>query len=137
MQKNGHIRILLVDDNEPFRRFVSSILRERANLQVIGESDDGLQAVQRAETLQPDLILLDIGLPGINGIEAARQIGKVARKARVIFLTQESSPEVVQQALDLGAWGYIIKAQTGSELILALEAVSHGKRFVNKNNKVE
>ena len=137
MQKNGHIRILLVDDHEPFRRYISSMLQERANLQVIGESDDGLQAVRKAETLQPDLILLDIGLPGINGIEVARQIGKVASKARIIFLTQESSPEVVQEALDLGAWGYIIKAQAGSELLPALEAVSHGERFVNANNKVE
>lgn len=123
MQKNGYIRILLLDDHEPFRRYISSMLQERANLQVIGESDDGLQAVQKAETLQPDLILLDIGLPGINGIEGARQIGKVARKARIIFLTQESSPEVVQQAFEVGAWAYIIKAQAGSELLPALEAV--------------
>jgi len=135
MQKNGYIRILLVDDNEPFRRFISSLLRERANLQVIGESDDGLQAVRKAETLQPDLILLDIGLPGINGIEAARQISKVARKARIIFLTQESSPEVVQEAFDLGAWAYIVKAQAGSELLPALEAVSRGERLVNKHNE--
>ena len=134
MQKNGYVRILLVDDNEPFRRSISSMLEERANLQVIGESDDGLQAVRKAETLQPDLILLDIGLPGINGIEAARQIGKVARNARIIFVTQESSPEVVQEAFDLGAWAYIIKAQAGSELLPALEAVARGERFVNEHN---
>lgn len=133
MQEDGHIRILLVDDHEPFRRHICSMLQEQANLQVVGESDDGLQAVQKAETLQPDLILLDIGLPGINGIEAARQIGKVAGKARIIFLTQESSPEVVQEAFDLGAWAYIIKGQAGSQLLPALKAVSRGERFVSGN----
>lgn len=137
MQENGCIRILLVDDHEAFRRYISSILQKQANWEIIGESDDGLQAIQKAEILQPDLILLDIGLPGINGIEAARQIGKVARQARIIFLTQESSPEVVQQAFELGAWAYITKAQAGSELLPALEAVSGGHRFVNEHNNNE
>ncbi|SRR6266576_317324 len=134
MQQNGHIRILLVDDHGSFRSYVSAMLGEQANMQVIGEAEDGLQAVQRAEALQPDVIVLDIGLPGINGIEAARQIGKVARGARIIFLTQESSPEVVQEAFDLGAWGYIIKGQAGAELLPAVETVSRGQRFVNDNN---
>ena len=137
MQENGRIRILLVDDHEAFRRYISSILQKQANWEIIGESDDGLQAIQKAEILQPDLILLDIGLPGINGIEAARQIGKVARQARIIFLTQESSPEVVQQAFELGAWAYITKAQAGSELLPSLEAVSGGHRFVNEHNNNE
>ena len=135
MEPNGHIRILLVDDHEPFRSYVSSMLQGQAYLQIIGEVEDGLQAVQQAEALQPDVILLDIGLPGINGIEAARQIGEIARKARIVFLTQESSPEVVREAFNLGAWGYIIKTQAGSELLPAVEAVSRGERFVNGNNK--
>ena len=134
MEKNGHIRILLVDDHEPFRRYVSSMLQEQANVQIIGEAEDGLQAVKQAEALQPDVILLDIGLPGINGIEAARQIGEIAVKPRIIFLTQESSPEVVQEAFDLGAWAYITKAHAGSELLPAVEAVSRGERFMNDNN---
>jgi DNA-binding NarL/FixJ family response regulator len=137
MERNGHIRILLVDDHEPFRHFVSSMLQQQANVQIIGEADDGLQAVQQAQALQPDVILLDIGLPGINGIEAARQLGEVGCNARIVFLTQESSPEVVQEALNLGAWGYIIKTQAGSELLPALEAVSRGQRFVNGNNSVK
>jgi len=134
MEQDGHIRVLLVDDHEPFRRYVSSMLQEQTNIQIIGEAEDGLQAVRQAKDLQPDLILLDIGLPGIDGIEVARQIGGIARKARIIFLTQESSPEVVQEAFDLGAWGYIIKAQAGAELLPAVEAVSGGQRFVNHNN---
>jgi DNA-binding NarL/FixJ family response regulator len=135
MERDSHIRILLVDDYEPFRRYVFSILKKQANMQVVGEAADGLQAVRQAEALQPDVILLDIGLPGINGIEAARQIGEVAGKARVIFLTQESSPEIVEEAFDVGAWGYIIKTQAAAELLAAVEAVSHGERFFNANNE--
>lgn len=134
MEQNGHIRVLLVDDHEVFRRFVFSMLEGAVNFQVVGEAADGLLAVQLAKALQPDVILLDIGLPGINGLDAARQIGEVAGKARVIFLTQETSPEVVQEAFDLGAWGYIIKAQAGSELLPAMEAVSRGERFLNSKN---
>ena len=134
MEQDGHIRVLLVDDHEPFRRYVSSMLQEQTNIQIIGEAEDGLQAVRQAKDLQPDLILLDIGLPGIDGIEVARQIGGIARKARIIFLTQESSPEVVQEAFDLGAWGYITKAQAGAELLPAVQVVSRGERFFNGNN---
>ena len=138
MEQDGHIRVLLVDDHEPFRRYVSSMLQEQTNIQIIGEAEDGLQAVRQAKDLQPDLILLDIGLPGIDGIEVARQIGGIARKARIIFLTQESSPEVVQEAFDLGAWGYITKAQAGAELLPAVQVVPRGERFFNGNNhKVE
>jgi DNA-binding NarL/FixJ family response regulator len=81
--------------------------------------------------LQPDVILLDIGLPLLNGIEAARQLAKVGSAARIIFLTQESSAEVVHEALALGAWGYVIKAQAGNELIAAVEAVAQGGTFVS------
>jgi DNA-binding NarL/FixJ family response regulator len=134
MESNGNIRVLLVDDHEPFRRYVYAMLQKRANVQIIGEADNGLQAVQKAEALQPDVILLDIGLPGISGIEAARQIGEVAGNARIIFLTQESSPEVVREAFALGAWAYIIKVQAGTELLPALEAVSHGERLANNRS---
>ena len=131
VESNTYIRILVVDDHEPFRRFVYSILEGQANLQVIGEVEDGLQAVQQAESLQPDMILLDIGLPLLNGIEAARQIRRVAPNARIIFLTQECSHDVVQEAFNLGAWGYVIKAQAGSELLAAVEAVSQETKFVS------
>jgi len=124
-------RIFVVDDNEPFRRFVISTLHEQPNLQVVGEEEDGLQAVQRAEALQPDLILLDIGLPGLNGIDAGRRIAELAPKAKIIFLTQESSPDVVHEALGLGAWGYVVKVQAGKELLAAVEAAMQGQRFVS------
>ena len=119
MKQNSHVRILIVDDHEQFRRYVLSMLEKDANMQVVGEVAEGLQAVKQAEALQPDVILLDVGLPGINGIEAGRQIGEIANKARIIFLSQECSPEVVQEALDLGAWGYIRKMRAGTELLPA------------------
>lgn len=100
-------------------------------MQVICEVSNGLEAVQKAEELKPDLILLDIGLPGLNGIEAARQIRQLATQSKIIFVSQESSPEVVQEALSLGAWGYIVKPRAASELMAAVEAVLEGRRFVS------
>jgi DNA-binding NarL/FixJ family response regulator len=125
------IRVLVVDDYEPFRRSVCSTLEKRPALQIVGEASDGLEAVRRAEELNPDLILLDIGLPTLNGIEAARQIRSVAPESRIIFLSQESSAEVVQEALSLGAWGYVAKARAGSDLLPAVDAVLQGKHFVS------
>jgi len=125
------VRILLVDDNELFRRFVASALHDQPNLHVIGEIGDGFEAVRQAEALQPDLIVLDIGLPGLNGIETARRLRKLAPEAKIIFLTQESSVDVVHEALSLGAWGYVAKMQAGKELLVAVETVVQGKRFVS------
>jgi DNA-binding NarL/FixJ family response regulator len=92
-------------------------------LQIVCEVSDGLEAVHKAEELQPDLILLDVGLPSLNGIEAARRIRKVARKSKILFLSQESSADVVQEALGTGAAGHVVKAHAGSELLTAVEAL--------------
>jgi len=111
---------------------VCSELKKKEELEVVCEVADGLVAVQKAEELNPDLILLDISLPSLNGIEAGRQIRKVAPNAKILFLSQESSEDVVQEALSLGARGYVIKTQAGSELLPAVEAVLQGKKFVSK-----
>jgi DNA-binding NarL/FixJ family response regulator len=124
------VRVLVVDDFAPFRQFVCSTLGTRPGLQVICEVSDGLTAVQKAEELKPDLILLDIGLPGLNGIEAARQIRKLAPELKIIFLTQEASAEVVQEALSLGAWGYVVKLNAAGDLMAAVEAALEDRRFV-------
>jgi DNA-binding NarL/FixJ family response regulator len=125
------IRILVVDDFEPWRHLVSLMLQNRSELQVVGEASDGLEAVQKAVDLKPDLILLDIGLPTLNGIDAARQIRKLVPESRIIFLSQADSSDVVQEALDLGASGYVVKANVKSELFPAVEAVLSGKTFVS------
>jgi DNA-binding NarL/FixJ family response regulator len=129
MLGRGNIRILVVDDYAPWRSFLRSTLEKRADLQVIGEVSDGLEAVRQAKALQPDLILLDIGLPTLNGIEAARQIRELAPRTAILFLTQDSSPEVVEEALRLGL-GYVIKVNAG-ELLTAVDEVLHGGKFVS------
>jgi DNA-binding response OmpR family regulator len=122
----------VVEDSEHFRKFFCSTLRKRSELQVVGEVIDGLEAVERAEQVQPDLIVLDIGLPSLNGIEAARQIRKVSPKSKILFVSQESSIEVVQEALGTGARGYVVKTDAGSELLEAVDAVLRGGQFVGK-----
>jgi DNA-binding NarL/FixJ family response regulator len=123
------LRVLVVDDFEPFRQFVCSKLQKRPELQVVGEASDGLEAVQKSSEILPDLIVLDIGLPLLNGIEAARRIRQVSSKSKILFLSQESSTDVVQEALSLGL-GYIVKTHAGDELLTAVAAVRQGYRFI-------
>jgi len=125
------IRVLVAEDFDPFRQFICSTLGKMPGLQIICEVSNGLEAVQKAEELKPDLILLDIGLPGLNGIEAARQIRQLAKQSKIIFVSQESSADVVQEALSLGAWGYVVKPRATSDLMAAVEAVLEGRRFVS------
>jgi DNA-binding NarL/FixJ family response regulator len=125
------IRVLLVEDFEPFRQFIASTLQKRRQLHVISEVSDGLDAVQKAQELQPDLIVLDIGLPRLNGIEAARRIRKVSPESKLLFLSQESSADAVQEVFGLGGLGYVVKVHAGSELLLAVDAVLQGNQFVS------
>ena len=124
------IRVLVVEDFEPFRRFVESILRQQPQLQIVCEVSDGLEAVQKAEEMQPDLVLLDIGLPHLNGIEAAQRIRKLSPKSKILFVSQETSTDVVQGALASGGSGYVLKMNARNELLTAVNAVLGGKRFV-------
>jgi DNA-binding NarL/FixJ family response regulator len=100
-------------------------------LQVIGEASDGLEGVQKAEELQPDLILFDVGLPTLNGIEAARRIRQLSPESKILFVSQDSSPAIVQEALRLGAMGYVAKTKARSDLLAAVEAIFQGRRFVS------
>src|SRR3954465_14438297 len=125
------IRVLIVEDYQPFRRFLRSTLEQRPATQIAGEATDGLEAVQKAEDLQPDLILFDVGLPKLNGIEAARQIRTVSPESKILFVSQEFSADVVQEALRLGALGYVVKTQAGLDLLAAVEAICQGGRFVS------
>jgi DNA-binding NarL/FixJ family response regulator len=124
------IRVLVVEDFAPFRQFVCATLAKRDNLSIICQASDGQEAVQKTEELKPDLVILDLGLPTLNGIEAARAIRKLSPQSKIIFLTQESSADVVQAALELGAKGYVLKTKAGSELLAAVDAVLEGKQFV-------
>ena len=125
------MRVLIVEDFVPFRQFICSTLAKKPELQVIGEASDGLEAVQKADELKPDLILLDIGLPSLNGIDAARQIRKLSPESKIIFLSQESSADVIEAALSLGAWAYVLKTRAESDLLAAVDSVLRGNRFVS------
>jgi DNA-binding NarL/FixJ family response regulator len=129
--EGSSIRVLVVDDYEPLRRFVCSTLRKRPAFQIVGEASDGVAAVRQAEELKPDLILLDIALPRLNGLQAAREIRKRSSDSKIIFVSQESSPDVVQEALSLGARGYVVKTGAASDLLAAVEAVLERRRFVS------
>ena len=124
------MRVLIVEDFVPFRQFICSTLEKKPELQLIGEVSDGLEAVQKADELKPDLILLDIGLPSLNGIDAARQIRKLSPESKIIFLSQESSADVIEAALSLGAWAYVVKTRAESDLLAAVDSVLRGNRFV-------
>jgi DNA-binding NarL/FixJ family response regulator len=125
------VRILVVDDSGPFLGFIISTLQTVPEIRVLCSASDGFEAVQKAQELRPDLILLDIGLPGQNGIEAARQIRRVAPESKIVFVSQESSADVVKAALSLGGLGYVLKTSAGSDLLPAVEAAICSKQFVS------
>jgi DNA-binding NarL/FixJ family response regulator len=131
LDRPAAVRVLVVDDFAPLRQLISSTLETMRDLQLIGEASDGLEAVEKALKLKPDLILMDIGLPSLNGIEAARKIRQVVPEAKIIFLSQESSADVVQEALSVGASAYVVKVNAGIELVPALEAVLPARTFVS------
>jgi DNA-binding NarL/FixJ family response regulator len=124
------VRMLVVEDFEPWRRFISSMVEQEPQFRIICEVSDGLEAVQKAKKLKPDLILLDIGLPNLNGIAAARQIRRFTPKSKILFLTQESSIVVVREALKTGA-GFVVKADAGRELLSAMKTVILGEQFLS------
>jgi CheY-like chemotaxis protein len=125
------VRILVVDDFVDWQRCVCDHLQQNRRFHVVAVASDGLEAVQKAQELQPDLILLDIRLPHLDGIAAACQIRKVAPDSKILFLTQELDPAVAQAALSSGGDGYVLKSDATQELIAAMEAVLRGKRFVS------
>lgn len=129
------IRVIVVDDFEPFRRFVRASLQARPDIQVICEVSDGLEAVAKAEELQPDLILLDIGLAKLDGIEVARRLRHRLPGTKILFVSANCDTAVIDAALSTGANGYVLKADARSELLPAIKAVLQSEVFVSAGIK--
>ena len=125
------LRTLVVEDHKAFQNYLCSAILERTDTEIVGQIQNGLEAVEFAAALKPDLIFLDIGLPGIDGIEAAYRIRRITPTAKIIFLTQENSPEIVHEALRSGALGYVLKSKCHKDLHAAIEAAVLGQSFVS------
>jgi len=107
------------------------MLGKELAVQIIGEASDGFEAVQQAQELQPDLILLDIGLPTLSGIEAARRIREVSPASKILFVSENRSADIAEEALSTGAAGFVVKSDAGGELLPAVDTVLQGKRFLS------
>ena len=134
--KADHVfRVIVIDDHEDWRRYLCSFLQKYSTLHVISEASDGFEAVRKTEELQPDLITLDIGLPRMNGIEAARRIKDSVPKVNILFVSALPYEDIAQQAMQTGASGYVVKSGGESELKAALDAVLSGKQFLSSGLK--
>lgn len=125
------VSVLIVDDFEIWKAFVTTFLGNHPRVRIAGFASDGLEAIQKAEELQPDLILLDISLPNVNGIQAAQQIRRLVPQARILFLSCHADPDMVRAAFDVGGQGYILKWDASTALWPGMEAVLGGKRFLS------
>jgi DNA-binding NarL/FixJ family response regulator len=129
-------RVLLADSSDVFRLYIRETLHAHQGFQVVAEATDGLTALQKAEQLRPDVTLLDIAMPKMNGFEAARQLALVSPESKIVFLTVHDSSDMVLHALELGALGYLIKSHLTTELLPALEAVILGNIYVSRHAKL-
>lgn len=125
------VRVLLADDHQVVRQGLRALLQTQAGIEVVGEAGDGLEAVDQAQTLRPDVVVMDIAMPLLNGIEATQQIADKVPGARVVILSMYHTKQYVFRALRAGAAGYVLKQNSSAELLLAIEAVSRGESFLS------
>ena len=134
--ETSSFRILIADSFEPWRRYASSTLQKDESLQIVGVASNGLDAVQRAIELKPDLVLLSVGLsPHLNGIEAAKRIVQAVPGVKLLFATHIIDPDVMTEALSNGAHGYIWKMDAQRELLPAIRAIRRGETFIGSGMK--
>jgi len=129
------IRILLVDDHPIVRQGLKTLLEGRAGWEVIGEAADGAEAVEKARDLSPDVMVLDVTMPKMNGLEACRLLRRQVPQLEILFVTQHDSPQMMREALDAGARGYVVKSNAARDLLAAVEAVSQHRVFTALNGR--
>ena len=123
------IRILLVDDHPIVRQGLKTLLEGHSDWEVVGEASDGAEAVDKARDLHPDVMVLDVTMPRMNGLEACRVLRRQAPALEVLFVTQHDSPQMMREALEAGARGYVVKSNAARDLLAAVEAVSQHRVF--------
>ncbi|MFY9911528.1 MAG: response regulator transcription factor [Candidatus Sulfotelmatobacter sp.] len=125
------VRILLVDDHPIVRQGLRTLLEGRPGWEIVGEASDGLEALDKVDNLRPDVVVLDVTMPRMNGLEACRLIQQNERNSglEVLFVTQHDSPQMMREALDAGARGYVVKSNAARDLLEAVEAVSQHRVF--------
>jgi DNA-binding NarL/FixJ family response regulator len=133
------VRILLVDDHPVVRQGLRTLLEGKAEWQVVGEASDGVEALEKVIGLQPDVVVLDVTMPRMNGIEACRLIQQKAPGREVLFVTQHDSPQMMREALNAGARGYVVKSNLARDLVEAVETVSQHREFtaLTRNQRAE
>ena len=124
-------KILLVDDHSVVRAGLASIIRKYTPYSIVAEAEDGFQAIEQARLLKPDLIIMDIGMPGLNGLESVSQIREFLPSARILILSIHRDKRFVSSAIRLGVAGYLVKEGAVDELVSAIEAISGGKRYIS------
>lgn len=129
------IRILLVDDHPIVRQGLKTLLEAHPGWEIIGEAADGLEAVDKADRLRPDVMVLDVTMPRMNGLEACRLIRQKAPGPEILFVTQHDSPQMMREALEAGARGYVVKSNAARDLLEAVEAVSQHRVFTALNRR--
>lgn len=127
------INILIVDDHDLVRTGLKNILADAGDFELVGEASSGEEAIRLARELKPDVVLMDVGLPGLSGLETTERILKAQPEIRVIVLTAHSEPPLPARLLDIGATGYLTKACSARELINAVRAVSRGERYIGSD----
>jgi DNA-binding NarL/FixJ family response regulator len=129
------VRILVADDHPVVRHGLRTLLGGRSEWEIIDEAEDGVEAVEKANLLKPDVIVLDVSMPRMDGLEACRRIRKNAPKVEILMVTQHDSPQMMREALNAGARGYVVKSDAARDLIAAVDAVSKHKPFVALNHR--
>ena len=126
------VKILICDDHTLFREGIKAILGQERSIEIVGEAHDGREAVTKAQELTPDVVLMDISMPVMNGIEATRQICEVCKNTKVAILSMHHTSEYLQRALKAGAQGYLLKDSAGAEVIAAIHALHEGKSYFSQ-----